>query len=153
MKENDVLRERPDGMTIGKNGHLYLAIVNSSAVWEIDPEYVKIIMKNVEQKYIFEFFSVYRNKETPVVQLIKFPVPNIQSVAFGGPKLDILFVTTNNLPLNALTMTADHSQKLPADSGLLFMVKNLGVKGYTGRSARKSFASCAPEKKFFKHLF
>lgn len=43
LKDEEVLRERPDGMTIGKNGHLYLAIVNSSAVWEIDPEYVKII--------------------------------------------------------------------------------------------------------------
>lgn len=104
------------------------------------------------KKTIFSnFLSIFRNKENPVVQLIKFPVPNIQSVAFGGPKLNILFATTSNFPLSALTGLPDPSQKLPADSGLLFMVKNLGVTGYTGRNLRKSFASCAPEKKWYKN--
>lgn len=70
----------------------------------------------------------------------KFPVPKIQAVTFGGPNLDILFVLS--------TKFATDPSTLPKDSGKMFMITDVGAKGYDGRKLKKSFASCAPEKSF-----
>lgn len=49
----------------------------------------------------------------------------ISSMAWGGPKLDILYVTT-----------ANKDGKQPPESGHIFKVTGLGTKGYTGVKAR-----------------
>lgn len=59
-------------------------------------------------------------------------------------------VETSNFPLSAATGLPDPSKKLPEESGNLFMVKDLGVKGFNGQRLRKSLASCAPEKGFWR---
>lgn len=83
----------PDGMTIDSEGFLYVATFNGSAIFKIDPNNGKILME------------------------IKLPCEQITSAAFGGPNLDILYVTTagaNNKPL---------------PNGITYKITGLGAKG------------------------
>uniref|UniRef100_A0A182F1R5 Regucalcin n=1 Tax=Anopheles albimanus TaxID=7167 RepID=A0A182F1R5_ANOAL len=84
-----------DGMTIDAEGNLYVAMFGGSKVVKISPE-------------------------KKIIQEIKIPAPQVTSVAFGGPHLDELFVTT------AGKLFKD-PQKDPA--GALFRVTALGAKG------------------------
>ncbi|XP_058121580.1 regucalcin-like [Anopheles ziemanni] len=85
-----------DGMTIDTEGNLFVAIFNGYKVLKISPQ-------------------------KKVLQEIKIPAQQVTSVAFGGPKLDELFVTTASL-------TFTTPQKDPA--GATFKVTGLGAKGY-----------------------
>lgn len=51
------------------------------------------------------------------------PAQNVTSVAFGGPNLNILYVTTANHQLT------EDQRKAQPDAGCLFAVENLGVTG------------------------
>lgn len=57
------------------------------------------------------------------------PIPALQvtSVAFGGPQLDELYVTSANIALSD-----EQLQKYPG-SGATFRVTGVGVKGYPGQ--------------------
>lgn len=70
--------------------------------------------------FLMKFYC--RTKE--VIEEIKFPVPQVTSVAFGGPKLDTLYVTT-----------ANRDGKQPEGSGLLYKVTELSASGYPGTRA------------------
>lgn len=52
---------------------------------------------------------------------INLPATQITSLTFGGPDLDILYVTT-----------ADKDGKQPEASGYLYKVTGLSAKGYAG---------------------
>ncbi|XP_062536350.1 regucalcin-like [Armigeres subalbatus] len=86
----------PDGMTIDTDGNLYVATFGGSTVYKINPKKGKIELE------------------------IKFPCEQITSAAFGGPNLDILFVTT---------AAKEFKSPQPAPAGALFKVTGLGVKG------------------------
>uniref|UniRef100_A0A182ISS8 Regucalcin n=1 Tax=Anopheles atroparvus TaxID=41427 RepID=A0A182ISS8_ANOAO len=83
----------PDGMTSDAEGNLYVATWGGSKVMKVD---------KISQT---------------LLQEIKIPAEQVTSVAFGGPLLDELFVTTS-LQGNK-----------PAPAGALFKVTGLGVKG------------------------
>lgn len=87
--------EFPDGMTIDENGNLYVAAWGGSKVYVIDPNEKKIIRE------------------------IVMPTLRVSSVAFGGPNLDILYVTT----------AAKNSVDLSLPAGGLFKITGLNVKG------------------------
>ena len=56
-------------------------------------------------------------------RVVEMPVKNVTSVMFGGPDLDILYVTS---------MARRHAHHLPADTvhrGSVFTVRGLGVRG------------------------
>lgn len=59
---------------------------------------------------------------------IVLPVPSITSLAFGGPKLDQLFVTTASIKMNDIEQ--------PPLAGALFKVTGLGVKGLPMENVR-----------------
>uniref|UniRef100_A0A182T4M4 Regucalcin n=1 Tax=Anopheles maculatus TaxID=74869 RepID=A0A182T4M4_9DIPT len=84
-----------DGMTIDSEGNLYVACFNGYKVLKISPE-------------------------KKILQEIKIPAKQVTSVAFGGPKLDELFVTT-------AAKNFSGPQKDPA--GAVFKVTGLGAKG------------------------
>lgn len=86
----------PDGMTIDADGFLYVATWGGAKVLRIDPGTGRI------------------------VNTIAFPAQQITSVAFGGPNLDVLFVTS-------AAQERDAPQPQPA--GRLFAVRGLGVRG------------------------
>lgn len=86
----------PDGMTIDANGSLYVATFGGSTVYKINPSNGAVELE------------------------IKFPAEQVTSAAFGGPNLDILYVTT---------ASKEFKSKQPVPAGKLFMVTGLGVKG------------------------
>uniref|UniRef100_A0A1B0AQI8 SMP-30/Gluconolactonase/LRE-like region domain-containing protein n=1 Tax=Glossina palpalis gambiensis TaxID=67801 RepID=A0A1B0AQI8_9MUSC len=61
----------PDGMTIDSDGNIYIATFNGHTIYKVNPVTGKILME------------------------IKLPCKQITSAAFGGPNMDILYVTTS----------------------------------------------------------
>lgn len=93
----------PDGMTIDADGSLYVATFGASKVFKINPR-------------------------TGVIELeIKIPAEQVTSVAFGGPNLDILYVTTAG---------KEFKSKQPPPAGKLFKVTGLNAKGLAMKSAK-----------------
>ena len=60
----------PDGMTVDENGKLWIALWGGGAVSQWDPGTGELLLK------------------------IALPVKNVSSCCFGGPEMDILFITT-----------------------------------------------------------
>lgn len=83
-----------DGMTIDEEGTLYVATWNGARIIVINPDTKSIVRE------------------------ISMPTAQVTSMAFGGPNLDILFVTT-----------AGNPKPKAAPAGGLFKVTGLGVKG------------------------
>jgi len=61
---------------------------------------------------------------------IEIPARDVSSVTFGGPLLDILYVTTSGHGL-----TAKERKKTP-HAGSVFAIHNLGVHGFLANSFR-----------------
>jgi len=94
----------PDGMTIDTNGNLFVGCWGGNQMIHINP--------TTGQK----------------IRSIPFPTANITSAAFGGPNLDILYVTSASIGLSEIDL-----QGQPA-AGALFQITNLGVRGSGGNS-------------------
>nr|XP_033337549.1 uncharacterized protein LOC117226889 [Megalopta genalis] len=94
----------PDGMTIDVNGNLWIALYGGGGVLHVDP------------------------RTDRVIKFLKLPVDYVTSCTFGGPLLDILFVTTSRRDLNAEELT-----KQP-HAGYVFSVHDLGVHGLLANS-------------------
>lgn len=89
----------PDGMTIDEDDNLWVALWGGGAVIKINP-------KNGE-----------------LLQVIALPAKHVTSVMWGGPKLDILFVTTSRFALDI-----KERKELPA-AGAVFAITELGTRG------------------------
>jgi len=93
----------PDGATVDAEDHVWVAVLHSPSLARIAPD-------------------------GTVVDRIEAPTPNITSLAFGGPDLDVLYLTSADLsgfaepPPGAPT----HAE---AERGLLYRVTGLGVRG------------------------
>jgi sugar lactone lactonase YvrE len=86
----------PDGATVDAEGHLWVALVRSGEIGRFDPT-------------------------GRLVQRIRMPVRHPTSLNFGGPELDMLFVTS---------ISASHRLTDPAPgAGGLFAITGLGVSG------------------------
>jgi len=83
----------PDGMTIDKEGKLWIALHGGAAVGRFDPDTGKLLGK------------------------IQVPAPNVTSCAFGGKELDTLYITTAREGLS------DQKLETYPLSGGLFSVK------------------------------
>jgi len=88
----------PDGSTIDAEGMLWVAQWGGSCVIRWNPKNGKILEK------------------------IQVPAKNVTAVAFGGPNLDILFITTAQI-----AMSPEDEKRYP-DAGNIFTIKP-GVKG------------------------
>ncbi|MEZ4780008.1 MAG: SMP-30/gluconolactonase/LRE family protein [Flavobacteriaceae bacterium] len=88
----------PDGMAIDENDHLWVGMWNGNAVICFNPI------------------------TGTVIDRIEIPAHNVTSCAFGGPNLDLLYITTASVD-----MTAEEKTKYPL-AGSVFVVKP-GVKG------------------------
>ena len=86
----------PDGATVDGEGHLWCALVRSGEIGRFTPD-------------------------GRLVQRIRMPVSHPTSLAFGGPALDILYVTS---------ISRSHRLTAPeAEAGGLFAVTGLGASG------------------------
>ncbi|XP_068155730.1 regucalcin-like [Drosophila tropicalis] len=91
---------KPDGMTVDTDGNIYVATFNGATVFKVNPSTGKVLLE------------------------ITIPTKQITSVAFGGPNLDILYVTT----------AANNEQ--PAPAGTTYKVTGLNAKGLPGVSLK-----------------
>ncbi|MGB0370836.1 MAG: SMP-30/gluconolactonase/LRE family protein [Opitutales bacterium] len=87
-------KDSPDGMTIDSEGKLWVAFCHGGVVVRFDPETGKVI------------------------QDVKIPCVETTAVAFGGDKLDRLFVTTGI-----------HKSLVEEDAGKVFVIDGLGIQG------------------------
>lgn len=92
----------PDGMTIDTEGNLYVATFGGWKIFKINP-----VKRTIEME-------------------IKMPCEQITSIAFGGPNLDILYVTA---------ASHERGTKQPPPSGRLFKITGLG-KGFPMKSVK-----------------
>lgn len=101
----------PDGMTIDADGNLWVAVWEGSRILQIE------------------------SKSGQLLRTIPVPAMRVTSVAFGGPGLDILYVTTAGYGFNI------PDEKAPVDDkigGSIFSIKGLGVKGLPANSFKMS---------------
>ncbi|XP_031628235.1 regucalcin-like [Contarinia nasturtii] len=102
----------PDGMTIDTDGNLFVAAFGGSKVLKVDSKKGKVVLE------------------------IPIPAEKVTSVAFGGPNLDILYVTTASIAVNAADIGINPDSKQSELSGRLFKVTGLGSKGFPGIKVR-----------------
>lgn len=103
----------PYGMTIDTDGNLYVATFNGSRVYVIDPRLVFVIyflLKN--------FLNLFKSSFSSIKGTIDLPTEQITACVFGGPNLDILYVTTGNRYQN------------PPTGGKTYQVTGLGTRGH-----------------------
>lgn len=92
----------PDGFAMSEDGDIYTAVWSSSCV--------------------FHF-----NSDGELIEKFHFPAQRISAVAFGGPDLNEMFVTSGNLQLEDVTKLNENPQDL---GGSIFRVKlDSSVKG------------------------
>lgn len=63
---------------------------------------------------------------------IPIPAKQVTSVTFGGPNLDILYVTTASMQASAEVLGMRPNDKHDELAGHLFKVTGLGAKGFAG---------------------
>lgn len=88
----------------------------------------EIIEKNFILTFLFNVFT----RQGKILLEIPIPARKVTSVAFGGPNLDILFVTTASIPVSAEAIGLHPSDKKEELAGKLFTVTGLGAKGFPG---------------------
>ncbi|CAG9817497.1 unnamed protein product [Phaedon cochleariae] len=99
VNEHPSIAGAPDGMTIDEDDNLYICLYGGGAVIKVNSSTGKLL------------------------QVIALPARDVTSAAFGGPKLDILFVTTSRVSL-----TPKERLQLPA-AGSVFAIERLGARG------------------------
>lgn len=106
-----------DGMESDVHGNLYMAANGGSRVIVFNPEYMHFCYSFMDKAEITNKFHIFRTMQ--VVMNIQMPATQIASMRFGGPNLDILFVTTSN-----------KDGKQPEGSGYVYKITGLCAKGY-----------------------
>jgi sugar lactone lactonase YvrE len=91
------LNTAPDGATVDAEGHLWTALVRSGQIARFAPD-------------------------GRLVQCIDMPVTHPTSVAFGGPSMDVLFVTS------ILSSHRLHAKE--EEAGWLLAIERLDVTGF-----------------------
>ena len=94
----------PDGMTIDTDGNLWVAVFDGSCVLHINPT------------------------TSELITTLKFPAKQITAPTFGGPNLDILYVTSAQLVVKG--------QHQPSPAGAVFKVTGIGAKGFPGNKVK-----------------
>lgn len=77
--------------------------------------------------FFMKTICCFNSRQRKAVLDIPIPAKQVTSAAFGGPNLDILYVTT-------AATNRDGAQ--PPQAGMLFKVTGLGVKGLPGVNVR-----------------
>lgn len=90
-------------MTIDSDGNLYVTTFGASKIFKINP------------------------KTSSIEHEIIMPCEQVTSAAFGGPNLNILYVTT---------AAQERNTKQPPPAGRLFKITGLGVKGTAMKSVK-----------------
>jgi len=101
LAEHEDLEGIPDGMAIDTDDNLWVALYGGKSVIKIN------------------------STSGELSRIVKIPATYVTSATFGGPNLDILYVTTSRLKL-----TSEEELAKEPLAGCVFAVYNLGVRGY-----------------------
>lgn len=71
-------------------------------------------------------------------KIYHIPTPIVNGVAFGGPDLNELFVTTSRLEFNMFTAELE-SERITPNAGSLFIIKDVHAVGYAGTEIKLRF--------------
>jgi len=93
----------PDGATVDADDGVWVAVLKSSQLVRIAPD-------------------------GSVVDRVELPSPDVTSIAFGGPNLDELYVTSADLS-GFETLPPGAELRAEVESGLLYRVTGLGIRG------------------------
>ncbi|CAD0201974.1 unnamed protein product [Chrysodeixis includens] len=93
----------PDGMTIDTDGNLWVAVFGGSSVIKVDP------------------------RNNTLLETVPIGVPQVTSATFGGPNLDILYVTTACIDLGGMP---------DPPSGATYAVTGLNARGHPNLKVR-----------------
>ncbi|XP_026319176.1 uncharacterized protein LOC113229707 [Hyposmocoma kahamanoa] len=96
-----------DGMTIDTDGNLWVANFDGYQVLKIDP------------------------RTSELLQKVPIPALQVTSCTFGGPNLDILYVTTASM---------NRGEEQPPPRGSTFALTGLGVKGHPNVNVKINMA-------------
>lgn len=96
----DSIKGSPDGMTIDRDDNLWIALYGGGAVIQVDP------------------------RTSHLLQIVAIPAEAVTSVMWGGPNMDILFVTTSRFSL-----TQEQRLRQPL-AGSVFALVGLGTSGW-----------------------
>lgn len=89
---------KPDGLTIDSEDKLWVCAIRGSVLARFDPETGKVL------------------------RIIELPTPQVTAVTFGGPNLDVIYVTTARI--------ANVNGTKPGDpAGQTFAINNVGIRG------------------------
>ncbi|KAJ8941546.1 hypothetical protein NQ318_011503, partial [Aromia moschata] len=110
----------PDGMTVDEDDNLWVALQGGGSVVKVNPA------------------------TGDLLKVVPIPARDVTSTMWGGPDLDVLFVTTSRRNLNE----AERMQQPGA--GSVFAVTNLGTKGLPVYTA--DIIDSIPKRKVFAAL-
>ncbi|KAJ8939122.1 hypothetical protein NQ318_012362 [Aromia moschata] len=134
LHDHPELKGIPDGMTIDSSDNLWIALFGGHSVCSFLPTGLLVLslpslelerpglMCLVETLDVEVIINV-DSKTGHLKRVIKMPATYVTSACFGGPQLDILYVTTSKLHL-----TQPELENEPL-AGSVFAVSNLEVKG------------------------
>lgn len=90
--------------------------------------------KRKDKKFesIFWNYSIAFIRQGKILLEIPIPTKQVTSVTFGGPNLDILYVTTASVQASAEALGMRPNDKHDEFAGHLFKVTGLGAKGFPG---------------------
>ena len=90
----------PDGLTLDREDHVWLALWGGHSVIQLD------------------------GRTGAILATVKLPAPHVTSCTFGGPHHDTLFITTARIALSAAEQTAH------PDAGRVFSLTQPGLAGF-----------------------
>lgn len=119
---SDYITGSPDGMTIDSDDNLWIALYGGGAIIKVDP------------------------RTGALLHVIPIPARDVTSVNFGGPNLDVLFVTTSRHSLSA------EERKQQPGAGAVYAITNTGSRGLPAFEADilkcgSELVSCASSEK------
>lgn len=69
------------------------------------------------------------------MKVFDIPTRIVNNIAFGGPELNELFVTTAQLTFDLFSGALTDEEKT-SSAGFLFIIKDVGATGYAGKELR-----------------
>lgn len=86
-------------------------------------------------RFLFIIDNFYSRRTSCLLEKIELPTPVFANLAFGGPNLDTVFVTTGTIASDIFS-GAPTNATLASSAGMLIMIKGLNSKGYKGQKLR-----------------
>lgn len=138
----------PDGIALDTEGNIWASGNGEMALYQINPKYVSVFIPHfIQNDQYFKTLPLFIRSTGELMQNISLPARFAQSMAFGGPNLDQIYVGTSSMAYTIRTGDILFDAVIPEEEGYLYRITDLGP-GVRGRPVQKvslRYASCAIE--------